>query len=772
MENALKIEKGVNQALLDLHKIAMDHVDPHAEEKAQSGKLAFFKQLAQNVLNILESPARSLEHLEPSEGDSEEGQTVNMPDPNISQLELKTDLIEEITVSTASTDGGICETPEIHESASALTGSLNLETSPSKTDFKPIKLISSGAYGAVHLVRHIYTSQLFAMKKLDKENVNIPRRLERAFLERDILTFADCPFVASMLCSFPTPHHLCMVMEYAAGGDCGSFMKIYGSLPVPLARLYIAETVLAVEYLHSYGVMHRDLKPENLLITSTGHIQVTDFGLSKLCLMRPTSEIYKAPIEDITREFHDKEIAGSPHYIAPEVILKEGYGRPADWWSIGIILYKFLLGRVPFYGPSKYEIYSHIVRDDIYWKLTNSAFPAIARDIIIELLRKDPAQRLGTGGANEIKFHPFLRNLDFDNLLSQKSLFIPDLESEEDTIYFDTRCSRHQHIDSDEGDTSEDNDWPESQNFLSSSHRLSKLCSIHTKMMNNEEPKSPPGYSPESAKQSDIQKDSSPSKSDDDKQRQKDSPLSKSDDNQTQKDSPPSKSDDNQTQKDSPPSKSDDNQTQKDSPPSKSDDDNQTQKDSPLSKSDDDNQTQKDSPPSKSDDNQTQKDSPPSKSDDNQTQKDSPPSKSDDNQTLKDSSPSKSDDDNQTQKDSPPSKSDDNQTLKDSPPSKSDDDNQTQKDSPPSKADDDKQCFSAEGRQSSILSESPVQGKRKSASKDRQKTEKVEERRSRRGSTFRRLISSCRRGLSRVARSIRQSCIFAPCHLSNTNISM
>ncbi|XP_073529582.1 microtubule-associated serine/threonine-protein kinase 3-like [Phyllobates terribilis] len=131
---------------------------------------------------------------ETSKGDSAEGQSLNVADPDNSQPGPNSDLIEGITVP-ANTDGGICETPEIiRESASALIGSLNPVRNPCKSDYKPIKLISSGAFGAVHLVRHKDTNQICAMKTMDKENLKKPKRLELAFLERDISAFADCPF--------------------------------------------------------------------------------------------------------------------------------------------------------------------------------------------------------------------------------------------------------------------------------------------------------------------------------------------------------------------------------------------------------------------------------------------------------------------------------------------------------------------------------------------------------------------------------------------------
>ena len=137
---------------------------------------------------------------------------------------------------------------------------------------------------AVFLVRHKETRQRFAMKKINKQNLILRNQIQQAFVERDILTFAENPFVVSMFCSFETRRHLCMVMEYVegkagagarlgvrvsahrvpapAGGDCATLLKNIGALPVDMARMYFAETVLALEYLHNYGIVHRDLKPD------------------------------------------------------------------------------------------------------------------------------------------------------------------------------------------------------------------------------------------------------------------------------------------------------------------------------------------------------------------------------------------------------------------------------------------------------------------------------------------------------------------------------
>ncbi|XP_073405925.1 microtubule-associated serine/threonine-protein kinase 3-like [Dendrobates tinctorius] len=392
---------------------------------------------------------------------------------------------------------------------------------PSKSDYTKIKEIGSGSFGAINLVRHKDTNKVFAMKKQDRSKLELPKYLEMAYLERDIAIFADCPFVVSTLCSFPTKRHLCMVMDFEAGGDCQTLIDIYGRLPLALTRLYIAETVLAVEYLHSFGVVHRDLKPGNLIRSSSGHIKVTDFGLSKLGLMRPTSDIYKARTKDIAREFRDKERRGTLHYMAPEVILQKGYGRPIDWWSIGIITFEFLTGYLPFNGSCQKEILRRIKKEDITLKFKNLAVHPDAQNFITQLLRKDPTHRLGTGGANEIKSHPFLsKKLDFENLENQEPEFRPILRSEEDTHYFPTGIQRPKHMDSDECDTNEEvSDWPESLNYVSSSQRLSKLYATNTRMMSNEDNEPSPDCSLEtSTKHSDVQKESSPTRNDGDNQ--------------------------------------------------------------------------------------------------------------------------------------------------------------------------------------------------------------------------------------------------------------
>uniref|UniRef100_A0A9J7XJI1 non-specific serine/threonine protein kinase n=1 Tax=Cyprinus carpio carpio TaxID=630221 RepID=A0A9J7XJI1_CYPCA len=451
-----------------------------AYERSESEEVTVIAKLVKKILIIISRPARLLECLEfdPEEfyqrlevaedhAKVDQGIKTDIPRYIISQLGLTRDPLEGIIM--------IYVAPTLKLYIFNRPGNTTPRRKPLERDFETIKLISNGAYGAVYLVRHRGTRQRFAMKKINRQNLILRNQIQQVFVERDILTFAENPFVVSMFCSFETRRHLCMVMEYVEGGDCANLLKNMGPLPVDMARMYFAETVLALEYLHNYGIVHRDLKPDNLLITSMGHIKLTDFGLSKIGLMNMTTNLYEEHMEKDTREFIDKQVCGTPEYIAPEVILRQGYGKPVDWWAMGIILYEFLVGCVPFFGDTPEELFGQVVSDEIEWPEGDDALPLESQDLITKLLRQCPIERLGAGGTAEVKHHIFFRGLDWSGLLRQKAEFIPQLETEEDTSFFDTRSDRYHHSEEDD-ETNDDESYQEIK-FSSCSHRFSQVYS-------------------------------------------------------------------------------------------------------------------------------------------------------------------------------------------------------------------------------------------------------------------------------------------------------
>lgn len=474
----------------------LDKLLHEAYERSESEEVTIITKLVKKILIVISRPARLLEclefdpeeffqRLEAAEGQAKGGPGIKTDIPKyiISQLGLTRDPLEDMVQleqtspshrASSKDSDAIGDTSPLQSRAACTPP----RRKPLESDFETIKLISNGAYGAVFLVRHKETRQRFAMKKINRQNLILRNQIQQIFVERDILTFAENPFVVSMFCSFETRRHLCMVMEYVEGGDCANLLKNIGPLPVDMARMYFAETVLALEYLHNYGIVHRDLKPDNLLITSMGHIKLTDFGLSKIGLMNMTTNLYEGHIEKDTREFIDKQVCGTPEYIAPEVILRQGYGKPVDWWAMGVILYEFLVGCVPFFGDTPEELFGQVVNDEIIWPEGEDALPADAQDLITRLLRQGPLERLGTGGTAEVKMHVFFTGLDWNGLLRQKAEFIPQLETEDDTSYFDTRSDRYCHLDSDDDDeTNDDESSLELRQFSCVAHRFSKVYS-------------------------------------------------------------------------------------------------------------------------------------------------------------------------------------------------------------------------------------------------------------------------------------------------------
>uniref|UniRef100_A0A672R938 non-specific serine/threonine protein kinase n=1 Tax=Sinocyclocheilus grahami TaxID=75366 RepID=A0A672R938_SINGR len=403
-----------------------------ALERSESEEVSVITQLVKKILIIISRPARLLECLEfdpeefyhlleAAEGHAKVGQGIKTDIPRyiINQLGLNRDPL----------DGAIiCYLP---------CGDFVLKNVTQASYCYVLHL----SRRAVYLVRHKETRQRFAMKKINRQNLILRNQIQQVFVERDILTFAENPFVVSMFCSFETRRHLCMVMEYVEG-----------------KALNIST---------------------HLLITSMGHIKLTDFGLSKIGLMNMTTNLYEGHIEKDTREFIDKQVCGTPEYIAPEVILRQGYGKPVDWWAMGIILYEFLVGCVPFFGDTTEELFGQVVSDEIIWPDGDDALPVDAQDLITRLLNQNPQERLGRGGASEVKQHMFFSGLDWNGLLRQKAEFIPQLEAEDDTSYFDTRSERYHHLASDEDDETNDEESSlEIRRFSSWSNRFSKVGSF------------------------------------------------------------------------------------------------------------------------------------------------------------------------------------------------------------------------------------------------------------------------------------------------------
>jgi serine/threonine protein kinase len=291
-------------------------------------------------------------------------------------------------------------------------------------DFDILKPISRGAFGRVYLARKKLTGDVFAIKVLKKFGLKRKNTVARVLAERNIMSMTHNPFIVRLAMTFQNERNLYLVMEYLPGGDLAALLRAMGALDEDMARVYMAETVLALEYIHGLGIVHRDVKPENLLIDRYGHIKLTDFGLSRYGLMddengtapalvtnnksprgesapdqpggggtggaggggggaaaaseggATTSELRasKSGFERraskgdasqaraVAAAFGDAEVVGTPDYLAPEILLAQGHGAEVDWWSSGIVLYELLVGVPPFNDVSPMAIFANILR--------------------------------------------------------------------------------------------------------------------------------------------------------------------------------------------------------------------------------------------------------------------------------------------------------------------------------------------------------------------------------------------------------------------------
>jgi RAC serine/threonine-protein kinase len=297
--------------------------------------------------------------------------------------------------------------------------------SPPRLDaFKLIKVIGKGSFGKVFLVREIKTSQMFALKVLKKDNIIKRNQVEHTKTERSVLGYVKHPFIVGLNMAFQSREKLYFVLDYCAGGELFFHLGKLGKFKESRSRFYAAEIILAISYVHTLDIIYRDLKPENVLLDGTGHIRLTDFGLSKEGISSSSSGA--------------NSFCGTPEYLAPEILNRQGHGRGVDWWSLGALLYEMLTGLPPFYCQDRERLFEKIRKSELHYPASLSTN---AKHVLRGLLTKDPTRRLGSGekDAEEIKPHPFFASIDWEKLQRGEIAppWAPTITGNQDTSQFD-----------------------------------------------------------------------------------------------------------------------------------------------------------------------------------------------------------------------------------------------------------------------------------------------------------------------------------------------
>jgi serine/threonine protein kinase len=246
--------------------------------------------------------------------------------------------------------------------------------------------------------------------------------------EKKMLTLMDSPYIIHLFATFKDDERLQFLLEPCLGGELFTLLRARGVFTEKAARFYTASVVLALEEIHTNGVVYRDLKPENLLLDNEGFIKVTDFGLSKM-------------IGD-TRTF---TVCGTPHYLAPEIIQGTGHGKSVDLWCLGVLIYEMLAGRPPFYRPGErgdhMRLYRRITCCDYQ---PSSMFSEDSWDLIQRLLQFKPSLRINH---NRLRKHPWFAGIDWNALQTRTNIrapIIPYIRTNDDLTNFKKPAPNYQ----------------------------------------------------------------------------------------------------------------------------------------------------------------------------------------------------------------------------------------------------------------------------------------------------------------------------------------
>jgi len=280
-----------------------------------------------------------------------------------------------------------------------------------QSHFTMMKVVGKGGFGKVNAVTHRTTGVLMAMKRMKKSKLITKKMyVVTAWRERDVMAQLKSPFLVNLQFAFQDETDLFLIMPFMQGGDLRYFLTQKGRMAEEACRFYAAESIMGLEELHSLNVVYRDLKPDNLLLDSEGHLRISDFGLAV-----------------ILKKENDYKVsggAGTPGYQAPEVLKRLKYGISADYWSLGITLYECLERQRPFHSDEEVLTFQKV---SFHHKVSSEA-----KSLIRGLLNPEPDKRLGCGadGIDEIKKHPFFKDIDWTAVHDRKLQppFQPDLD--------------------------------------------------------------------------------------------------------------------------------------------------------------------------------------------------------------------------------------------------------------------------------------------------------------------------------------------------------
>eukprot|EP00928_Gymnodinium_smaydae_P042424 TRINITY_DN28570_c0_g2_i1.p1 TRINITY_DN28570_c0_g2~~TRINITY_DN28570_c0_g2_i1.p1 ORF type:complete len:795 (+),score=137.20 TRINITY_DN28570_c0_g2_i1:68-2386(+) len=295
-----------------------------------------------------------------------------------------------------------------------------------RKDLKRLGLLGCGGFGAVEMVEHTTTGEIYALKALSKGYIIKSGMQASVTSEKDVQLMCDSPFVIKLFETYNGDQSLYLLLECALGGELyATYNKknLWGR--ESHAKFYVAGTLFAFEHLHSKKIIFRDLKPENLLLNDAGKIKLTDMGLAKVCVGKTYTT------------------CGTPDYFAPELIASKGHTRAVDWWSLGILTFELMAGHPPFESASPMQIYQK-VQKGIHRVVFPRACKGKVESLIKGLCNTIPTERMPMkkGETNNVKKHEWYAGFDWDAMfsLSMDPPYKPHVRNKKDAANFHARA--------------------------------------------------------------------------------------------------------------------------------------------------------------------------------------------------------------------------------------------------------------------------------------------------------------------------------------------
>lgn len=266
----------------------------------------------------------------------------------------------------------------------------------------PIKTLGTGNFGNVILVSHTEKHNIFALKSISRQKIHNLGIYDNLVLERKIMMQIDHNMIVKLIRTFKDWNRVYFLMEHVKGQDLFEVLLSMDVVREESAKFYMASILMIIEYLHERNIIHRDIKPENIMIDEEGYPKIIDFGTAKVVAGRTYTTV------------------GTPHYMAPEIILKNGYSSSVDLWSAGIVMYEIIFGKVPF-GSDEEDpktVYEEIIEFNL--DLKANPYPGgNYKNLIEQLLSVNPAARLG-GSMEKLKSHVWFNNFNWNRLVSRQ----------------------------------------------------------------------------------------------------------------------------------------------------------------------------------------------------------------------------------------------------------------------------------------------------------------------------------------------------------------